>query len=65
MGAIYGLSQSAFAGGMAIGALLASLVGASFGLASTYLVAGVLIALTGVWWMTQMRNWRPAALATA
>jgi DHA1 family multidrug resistance protein-like MFS transporter len=61
MGSIYGLSQSAFSGGMAMGALLASFVGGLFGLASTYMVAGALISLTGLWWITQMGNWRPVA----
>jgi predicted MFS family arabinose efflux permease len=52
MGALYGLNQSAFAGGQAAGAALAALVASAFGLGSTYLVAAALIAATGVWWLT-------------
>jgi DHA1 family multidrug resistance protein-like MFS transporter len=51
MGAIYGLNQSAFAGGQAAGAALAATVASIWGLPSTYLVAAVLIAATGVWWL--------------
>jgi MFS transporter, DHA1 family, multidrug resistance protein len=51
MGAIYGLNQSAFAGGQATGAALAAVVASVWGLASTYLVAAALIGATGVWWL--------------
>jgi MFS family permease len=51
MGAIYGLNQSAFSGGMAVGAAVASAAASVWGLASTYLVAAGLIAVTSVWWL--------------
>jgi MFS family permease len=51
MGALYGLNQSAFAGGQAAGAALAALVASLFGLPSTYLVAAALIGATGAWWL--------------
>ncbi len=51
MGAIYGLNQSAFAGGQAAGAALAAAAATLWGLQSTYLVAAALIAATGVWWL--------------
>jgi MFS family permease len=51
MGAIYGLNQSAFAGGQAAGAALASIAASVFGLPSTYLVAAALIFVTGIWWL--------------
>jgi MFS family permease len=51
MGAIYGLNQSAFAGGQAAGAAVAALVASIWGLPSTYLVAAALIAATGIWWL--------------
>jgi DHA1 family multidrug resistance protein-like MFS transporter len=51
MGAIYGLNQSAFAGGMAGGSALAALVASFWGLPATYTAAGLLIGLTGVWWL--------------
>ena len=51
MGAIYGLNQSAFAGGQAAGAGLAAISATLWGLQSTYVVAAALIAATGVWWL--------------
>jgi DHA1 family multidrug resistance protein-like MFS transporter len=51
MGAIYGLNQSAFAGGMAGGSALAALVASAWGLPATYTAAGLLIGLTAVWWL--------------
>jgi DHA1 family multidrug resistance protein-like MFS transporter len=51
MGAIYGFSQSAFAGGQAAGAVLAAIAATVWGLPSTYLVAALLIAATGAWWV--------------
>jgi MFS family permease len=54
MGAIYGLNQSAFAGGQAAGGIMAAAAAIVWGLPSTYLVAAVLIALTGVWWVRAM-----------
>ena len=51
MGAIYGLNQSAFAGGQATGAALASLAASLWGLQSTYLVAAALIGATSLWWL--------------
>jgi len=51
MGAIYGLNQSAFAGGMAGGSALAALVASFWGLPATYTAAAVLIGLTGLWWL--------------
>jgi MFS family permease len=59
LGAIYGLNQSAFAGGQAVGAALAAVVGSVWGLPSTYLVAAALIAATGVWWLRSVPR-RPA-----
>jgi predicted MFS family arabinose efflux permease len=54
MGAIYGLNQSAFAGGQAVGGILAAVAATAWGLPSTYLVAAALIAMTGVWWLRAM-----------
>ena len=51
MGAIYGLNQSAFAGGQAAGAALASVAASVWGLSSTYVVAAALIFATGIWWL--------------
>jgi MFS family permease len=51
MGAIYGLNQSAFAGGMAAGSALAALVASVWGLPATYTAAAVLIGITGVIWL--------------
>jgi MFS family permease len=51
MGAIYGLNQSAFAGGQAAGAGLAAISATLWGLESTYVVAAALIAATAVWWL--------------
>ena len=51
MGAIYGLNQSAFAGGQAAGAGLAAISATLWGLESTYVVAAALIAATAMWWL--------------
>jgi MFS transporter, DHA1 family, multidrug resistance protein len=51
MGAIYGLNQSAFAGGQAAGAALATATASLWGLPSTYLVAASLMLTTAVWWL--------------
>jgi MFS family permease len=56
MGAVYGLNQSAFAGGMAGGSAMAALVATFFGLPATYTAAAILIALTGVWWLWTFRG---------
>lgn len=53
VGAVYGLAQSAFAGGLVVGPPLASLVATVWGLPATYLVSGLLQAATTVWyWRT-------------
>jgi MFS transporter, DHA1 family, multidrug resistance protein len=51
MGAIYGLNQSAFAGGMAAGSALAALVASVWGLPATFTAAAILIVITAVWWL--------------
>jgi MFS transporter, DHA1 family, multidrug resistance protein len=51
MGAIYGLNQSAFAGGQGAGALIAAAAASLWGLPSTYLVAAAIITVTGAWWL--------------
>jgi MFS family permease len=56
MGAVYGLNQSAFAGGMAGGSAMAALVATFFGLPATYTAAAILIALTGLWWLWTFRR---------
>jgi MFS family permease len=59
MGAIYGLNQSAFAGGQAAGAGLATVSASLWGLPSTYLVAAALIAATGAWWLRGVSRAEP------
>jgi MFS family permease len=50
MGAVYGVSQSAIAGGGAIGAALAAVVAAGFGIQYTFVVAGTFALCTGFGW---------------
>jgi predicted MFS family arabinose efflux permease len=47
MGTVYGVSQSAAAGGNAAGAVLATLVASVIGIPSTFLLAGALALATG------------------
>jgi MFS family permease len=50
MGAIYGLSQSAHAGGNAVGAALSAVVAGIFGIPATFVLAGTLAISTGIGW---------------
>jgi DHA1 family multidrug resistance protein-like MFS transporter len=50
LGAVYGLSQSAYSGGQAIGAAVCAAVAAIWGIPSTFVVAAVLAAGTGLGW---------------
>jgi MFS family permease len=50
MGAVYGLSQSAHAGGTAAGAALSAAIAAIWGIPATFAVAGLLAISTGVGW---------------
>jgi DHA1 family multidrug resistance protein-like MFS transporter len=46
MGAVYGVAQSAFAGGVTIGPALASLVAVTWGIAQIHLASGLLLVFT-------------------
>jgi MFS family permease len=50
MGAVYGVSQSAYSGGQAIGAALAAVVAGLAGIQVTFLVAGGIALVAGVGW---------------
>jgi hypothetical protein len=50
MGAIYGLSQSAYAGGSALGAAVSTLIAATLGIPATFLFGGVLAVSTALGW---------------
>jgi MFS family permease len=50
MGSVYGLSQSASAGGSAVGAALATGIAATLGIPATFLVGGLLALSTGLSW---------------
>jgi MFS family permease len=50
MGAVYGVSQSAIAGGSALGAALSTFTASVFDIQSTFLVAGVIALSAGVSW---------------
>jgi MFS family permease len=50
MGSVYGLSQSASAGGSAVGAALSTGIAAVFGIPATFLVGGIVALCTGLSW---------------
>ncbi len=50
LGAMYGMAQSAFSGGLVVGPVLASLVAAAFGLPATHVVSGAMQAIATVWY---------------
>ncbi len=60
-GAVYGLAQSAFAGGQVVGPPLASLVATAWGLPTTHLVSAALQGVAAVWYWQAQRGDRPAA----
>jgi MFS family permease len=50
MGAIYGLSQSAYAGGSALGAAVSTVIAAAWGIPATFLFGGLLAVWTALGW---------------
>lgn len=55
MGAVYGLSQSAFSGGMVVGPPLSSFVATAWGLPSIHLMSAFLMGATALWYWRAMR----------
>lgn len=53
LGAVYGLAQSAFSGGMAVGPALGSTIAVTWGLPYSHFVSGALLGLTALWYWLQ------------
>ena len=53
LGAVYGLAQSAFAGGMMLGPPLSSLVATLWGLPAIHVASAALLLATAAWWRAQ------------
>jgi MFS family permease len=60
LGSLYGLNQSAFAMGMTLGSVGASVVAGFAGLAATHLLAGLSLLATALWWMSRRSEARLA-----
>jgi MFS family permease len=59
MGSIYGLHQSAYTGGFALGSVFAAVIGSAAGLPMTEIATGVIMVGTATWWFLTASS-RPA-----